>query len=556
MSPLEPDDDGSEYCPDLITDEMEGKPLGNFMRSEIERFYHQINNQAKGDYLAEVTSANIDELTDELTGLLAMYALGRTRLDGIEPTLDQFVSSLEVGFDKAAEKHGVSRATIYTKRTKAANLIASELDRAVGGIEGTPKASVTSIRAVKQPSSSVSRQSSSKPEDRYVGADHIKMYKQEAGALPLLKAAEEVELAKAIEAGLYAEKILSGEITSEQVFNDGELEWLAEEGLRASHVFIERNLKLAMNLAGRRTRAITPGMQYEDLVEEANFGLFRAVEKFDFTKGYKFSTYATWWIRQQLDRSIANLNRSVRLPVHRIELIKKVRRFRDDFERDNGFPASDDDVVAEFKDLKTIFDLMELDDDARSIISLDKPVGDDDGETIGSMFDQYSESTESIALRLLAAEELREAVSSLPPELAEVIEMRYGLDGQGEKTLVDIADILNTSRETVRKRESKGLRLLFGQLTDGNQESVDQSSLPRKTTLGIREKEKIKLGNQLSQYDALLSDKDREVIKAYIKSKSVGAASQLVDDMDEKNFSRRLKYARGILDDAANTASA
>lgn len=542
----------------LVDDDEAGILLGDFNREEVEKFYGQINQQAEGDYLLNPAEARTDEISNEVTALLALYATGRTRLEGLAPTLDQIVTSLEQDVTAASKHHDVRYQAIYQKRQQAAILIGKELDRIVGGIEPQQpkrplrKRTTQTPKPAKQPTVSTTKPTAS----RYVGSDHFKMYLQEAGSFDLLTAQQEVELAKTIEAGQYAEKLLAGDITSDIDASDEELKWLAEEGEKARNTFLERNVRLAVSLAKKRTWAITPGMQFEDLVSEANFGLIRAVEKFDFTKGYKFSTYATWWVKQSLDRAIANRARVVRIPVHRVELINKVRKFREGFERDNGFPASDDDVVSEFKDIKSTQDLKQLDDDARSVASLDRPIGDDGGETVGTMFDQAVEGTETIALGLIGHSQIHDAIESLKPDnIRELIIERFGFNGQEPKTLEEIAQREGVTREAIRMRQAKGLRQLhdFLQDTHGNGNRTPALKLAQP---GKREKDKMNLRQQLERHGSLLSEEMRDVVEAYTQSKSIWDASRLIHGIDEKGFARRLKKAREILDEAPHSASA
>ncbi|WP_405830532.1 RNA polymerase sigma factor RpoD/SigA [Streptomyces sp. NBC_00105] len=284
--------------------------------------------------------------------------------------------------------------------------------------------------------------------------DLVGMYLDEIARTPLLDAAEEVELSQIIEAGVYARQILDGEIDRKgKSPAREELEALAAEGERAKEVFIRSNLRLVVAVARRYPRS---GLPLLDLIQEGNAGLVRAVEKFDYAKGFKFSTYATWWIRQAITRSIADQSRTIRLPVHLVEELGRIRRVQREFNRENGRDPEHAEIAAELDTTeKRVGDVLDW---ARDPVSLNMSV-DDDGDTqFGDLLEDTSAiSPEQSVLSLLRSEELEDLLGKLDKRTASIIKMRYGIDDGRERTLTEVGKQHGLTRERIRQIEKHAL---------------------------------------------------------------------------------------------------
>ncbi|MFD3803412.1 RNA polymerase sigma factor RpoD/SigA [Streptomyces sp. NPDC058611] len=284
--------------------------------------------------------------------------------------------------------------------------------------------------------------------------DLVGMYLDEIARTPLLDAAKEVELSQIIEAGVYARQILDGVIErGGRSPSREELEALAAEGERAKEVFIRSNLRLVVAVARRYPRS---GLPLLDLVQEGNAGLVRAVEKFDYAKGFKFSTYATWWIRQAITRSIADQSRTIRLPVHLVEELGRIRRVQREFNRENGRDPEHAEIAAELDTTeKRVGDVLDW---ARDPVSLNMAV-DDDGDTqFGDLLEDTSAiSPEQSVLSLLRSEELEDLLGKLDQRTASIIKMRYGIDDGRERTLTEVGKQHGLTRERIRQIEKHAL---------------------------------------------------------------------------------------------------
>jgi RNA polymerase sigma factor (sigma-70 family) len=294
------------------------------------------------------------------------------------------------------------------------------------------------------------------------GRDSVGLYLDEIARTPLLDAAAEVELSKAIEAGLYAEQLLAegrvGRKKGGAPLNatEAELEWLAEEGRKAVDQFINANLRLVVSIARKYGRAQMPML---DLIQEGNTGLIRAVEKFDYTKGYKFSTYATWWVRQAITRGIAQQARVVRLPVHVVEELNQVGGARRTLERQLGRDPEPEEIAAELgMDLDRVLDLIAW---GRDHVSLDTPVDDDGDTSLGDLMAQETApGPDDTVLDVESRERLDALVGQLDDRAADIIRARYGLlDGRQHK-LADIGARHGISAERVRQLEREALQKL------------------------------------------------------------------------------------------------
>jgi RNA polymerase primary sigma factor len=298
--------------------------------------------------------------------------------------------------------------------------------------------------------------------DTIEGRDSVGLYLDEIARTPLLDAATEVELSKTIEAGMLAEKLLEeGRVGrrkggAPKWATEEELRWLVEEGRRAQQTFVTANLRLVVSIARKYGRSQMPLL---DLVQEGNTGLIRAVEKFDYAKGFKFSTYATWWVRQAITRGIAQQARVVRLPVHVVEELNQVSAARRSLERRLGHEPEPVDVAAELgMDLDRVIDLLRW---GRDHVSLDSPVDDDGDTSLGDLVAR--ETTPGPDAQLLVSESrnrLDDLVDLLDERAADIIRSRYGLiDGRQEK-LADIGARHGISAERVRQIEREALASL------------------------------------------------------------------------------------------------
>ncbi len=294
------------------------------------------------------------------------------------------------------------------------------------------------------------------------GRDSVGLYLDEIARTPLLDAAAEVELSKTIEAGLFAAALLAeGRVGRKKggapmSATEEELLWLAEEGERATQQFINANLRLVVSIARKYGRAQMPML---DLIQEGNTGLIRAVEKFDYTKGYKFSTYATWWVRQAITRGIAQQARVVRLPVHVVEELNQVGGARRTLERQLGRDPEPEEIAAELDmALERVLDLMSW---GRDHVSLDTPVDEDGDTSLGDLMAQETApGPDDTVLDVEARERLDQLVGQLDDRAADIIRARYGLlDGRQHK-LADIGARHGISAERVRQLEREALQKL------------------------------------------------------------------------------------------------
>jgi RNA polymerase primary sigma factor len=294
------------------------------------------------------------------------------------------------------------------------------------------------------------------------GRDSVGMYLDEIARTPLLDAITEVELSKTIEAGLFAEHLLaSGRVGRKKggapkYATEAELEWLAEEGQKAIQRFIEANLRLVVSIARKYGRSQMPML---DLVQEGNTGLIRAVEKFDYAKGYKFSTYATWWVRQAITRGIAQQARVVRLPVHVVEELNQVGAARRTLERQLGREPEPEEIAGELDmDVDRVIDLLSW---GREHVSLDTPVDEDGDTSLGDLIAQETApGPDSTFLDVESRDRLSHLVELLDDRAADIIRSRYGLvDGRQHK-LADIGAKHGISAERVRQLEREALHKL------------------------------------------------------------------------------------------------
>jgi len=286
-------------------------------------------------------------------------------------------------------------------------------------------------------------------------ADPVKDYLKQIGKVALLNAEQEVELAKRIEAGLFAEERLNSGVKIEPKFKR-ELWWIAQDGKKAKNHLLEANLRLVVSLAKRYTGR---GMLFLDLIQEGNLGLIRAVEKFDYTKGYKFSTYATWWIRQAITRAMADQARTIRIPVHMVEVINKLARVQRQMLQDLGREPTPEELAKELD--MTPEKVVEVQKYGREPISLHTPLGEDGDSEFGDLIEDSEAVVPADAVSFtLLQEQLHSVLDTLSEREAGVVSMRFGLTDGQPKTLDEIGKVYGVTRERIRQIESKTMSKL------------------------------------------------------------------------------------------------
>jgi RNA polymerase primary sigma factor len=290
-------------------------------------------------------------------------------------------------------------------------------------------------------------------------ADSVRAYLKQIGKVALLNAEEEVELAKRIEAGLYATQLM-GEVADRgeklPAAQRRDMAWICRDGDRAKNHLLEANLRLVVSLAKRYTGR---GMAFLDLIQEGNLGLIRAVEKFDYTKGYKFSTYATWWIRQAITRAMADQARTIRIPVHMVEVINKLGRIQRELLQDLGREPTPDELAREM-DI-TPEKVLEIQQYAREPISLDQTIGDEGDSQLGDFIEDSEAvvAVDAVSFTLLQ-DQLQSVLETLSEREAGVVRLRFGLTDGQPRTLDEIGQVYGVTRERIRQIESKTMSKL------------------------------------------------------------------------------------------------
>jgi RNA polymerase primary sigma factor len=287
-------------------------------------------------------------------------------------------------------------------------------------------------------------------------ADPVKDYLKQIGRVSLLNAEQEVDLSERIEAGLYAQHLLDSESEGMEFKRKRELKWASSDGKKAKDHLLEANLRLVVSLAKRYTGR---GMLFLDLIQEGNLGLIRAVEKFDWKKGFKFSTYATWWIRQAITRAMADQARTIRVPVHMVEVINKLSRVQRQMLQDLGREPTPDELARELD--MPVEKVQEVQKYGREPISLHTPLGEDGDSEFGDLIEDTDAIAPSDAVAFsLLQEQFKQVLETLSPREAGVIKMRYGLEDGQPKTLDDIGRVYGVTRERIRQIESKTMSKL------------------------------------------------------------------------------------------------
>jgi RNA polymerase nonessential primary-like sigma factor len=364
-----------------------------------------------------------------------------------------------------------TRATASTRSTRAPKAAGAVKAARTSAGASTVRSAAKSRRAVavvEQPADPITDQTSATStsptpvpaaadlDEVAASADLVRVYLNEIGKVALLTAADEVDLSKRIEAGLYADHLLSSN-NSFTPARRRDMRLVVADGERAKDHLLRANLRLVVSLAKRYTGH---GMPFLDLIQEGNLGLIRAVEKFDYTKGFKFSTYATWWIRQAISRAMADQSRTIRLPVHLVEQVNKMQRVRRELNQTLGREATHAEIGHEL-DI-TEERVRELIDLSRDLVSLDQTVGTDDDASLGDFIADKrstSEAEETVEADLMRRQ-LSEVLDTLEAREAAVVRMRYGLDGVQPKTLDEIGRAFKLSRERIRQIERETMAKL------------------------------------------------------------------------------------------------
>ncbi|MGW0044269.1 RNA polymerase sigma factor [Rhodococcus sp. NPDC003348] len=290
-------------------------------------------------------------------------------------------------------------------------------------------------------------------------ADSVRAYLKQIGKVALLNAEEEVELAKRIEAGLYATQLMQEHAEKGEKLPAAQrrdMNWICRDGNRAKNHLLEANLRLVVSLAKRYTGR---GMAFLDLIQEGNLGLIRAVEKFDYTKGYKFSTYATWWIRQAITRAMADQARTIRIPVHMVEVINKLGRIQRELLQDLGREPTPEELAKEM-DI-TPEKVLEIQQYAREPISLDQTIGDEGDSQLGDFIEDSEAvvAVDAVSFTLLQ-DQLQSVLDTLSEREAGVVRLRFGLTDGQPRTLDEIGQVYGVTRERIRQIESKTMSKL------------------------------------------------------------------------------------------------
>jgi RNA polymerase primary sigma factor len=290
---------------------------------------------------------------------------------------------------------------------------------------------------------------------RHAGtSDLVRIYLREIGRVPLLTAEDEVELAKSIEAGLYAEEKLNSGFTL-ATGDRADLEWLAADGVRGKQRLIEANLRLVVSIA---KRYIGRGLVFLDLIQEGNLGLIRAVEKFDYTRGYKFSTYATWWIRQAITRAIADQARTIRVPVHMVETINKLARVQRQLHQELGREATVEEIAVELGiGPERVAEIQRI---AQEPVSLQSPIGEEESDLGDFIEDADAVVPIEAAAFIMLQDQLDRVLCELSEREQRIIQLRFGLSDGHPRTLEEVGREFGVTRERIRQIESKTLAKL------------------------------------------------------------------------------------------------
>ncbi|WP_327005659.1 RNA polymerase sigma factor [Dactylosporangium sp. NBC_01737] len=339
------------------------------------------------------------------------------------------------------------------------DVVADEPVEVVKAVEADAEATATDDDFAWDDEESEALKQARRDAELTASADSVRAYLKQIGKVPLLNAEQEVELAKRIEAGLYAaERLRAAEDAGEPMVMPASRDfmWISRDGERAKNHLLEANLRLVVSLAKRYTGR---GMAFLDLIQEGNLGLIRAVEKFDYTKGYKFSTYATWWIRQAITRAMADQARTIRIPVHMVEVINKLGRIQRELLQDLGREPTPEELAKEM-DI-TPEKVLEIQQYAREPISLDQTIGDEGDSQLGDFIEDSEAvvAVDAVSFSLLQ-DQLQQVLQTLSEREAGVVRLRFGLTDGQPRTLDEIGQVYGVTRERIRQIESKTMSKL------------------------------------------------------------------------------------------------
>ena len=414
--------------------------------------------EAKAD--TKAAPADVDETVEELDDIELEDAEPEDlEVDVADLELDQLAEGIEVDVVDVevavAAGEDAEPAATATAATAATAVPAAEDDDIV---EPSEKDKASGDFVWDEEESEALRQAR-KDAELTASADSVRAYLKQIGKVALLNAEEEVELAKRIEAGLYATQLM-GEVADRgeklPAAQRRDMAWICRDGDRAKNHLLEANLRLVVSLAKRYTGR---GMALLDLIQEGNLGLIRAVEKFDYTKGYKFSTYATWWIRQAITRAMADQARTIRIPVHMVEVINKLGRIQRELLQDLGREPTPEELAREM-DI-TPEKVLEIQQYAREPISLDQTIGDEGDSQLGDFIEDSEAvvAVDAVSFTLLQ-DQLQSVLETLSEREAGVVRLRFGLTDGQPRTLDEIGQVYGVTRERIRQIESKTMSKL------------------------------------------------------------------------------------------------
>ena len=416
-----------------------GKPAAKRPRRKKDEPAKQVDADEVDELDDEKEDLDVDDL-DELDEELDGDDVDESEDDGSDEDLDDEEDDVDEDDEDDAEDD--KPAEVEEPKQKGAFVVRDDDDddyepraRRRGGKVGNPKRRVITAGAT---------------------ADPVKDYLKQIGRVNLLNAEQEVDLSERIEAGLYAQHLLDTEGDTLDFKRKRELKWAANDGKKAKDHLLEANLRLVVSLAKRYTGR---GMLFLDLIQEGNLGLIRAVEKFDWKKGFKFSTYATWWIRQAITRAMADQARTIRVPVHMVEVINKLSRVQRQMLQDLGREPTPDELARELD--MPVEKVQGVQKYGREPISLHTPLGEDGDSEFGDLIEDTDAIAPSDAVAFsLLQEQFKSVLETLSPRESGVIKMRYGLEDGQPKTLDDIGRVYGVTRERIRQIESKTMSKL------------------------------------------------------------------------------------------------
>jgi RNA polymerase primary sigma factor len=383
----------------------------------------------------------------------AFAAAGLPPAQGRAIMRDLAEAGIDVGNGQAGTPGGVQTGKDDMQTAQTAEATPDEIGDVIGldGLDGT-EAEAAALSEVASPAAGVEVDLDDQTSTM---GDSVHTYLKSIGRTSLLTAEQEVNLAKRIEAGLFAEHKLASEPDLPEEYRR-ELELVADDGRRAKAHMLEANLRLVVSVAKKYSDR---GLSLLDVVQEGNLGLIRAVEKFDYTKGYKFSTYAMWWIRQAIQRGFADSARTIRLPVHVLEMLSKLSRVERDMHQRLGREPTPEELAVELD--RTPDQIEELLRTSRQPISLDSTIGEDGETSIGDLIeDTDAPEASELVDRQLMADQLRHALDALTPREATIMAMRFGLYDGNPHTLDEIGRALGLTRERIRQLEKQSLSKL------------------------------------------------------------------------------------------------